>query len=239
MNIREMQYDLQQKLNRLGTNQNQNLRIPEMDWKINEAIDIFIKAVAQPRVPNHLGFETGQRAIDDIRTIVVDKQPLTPVKIDETTYYVELPDNYQFYVSARALISKPICGSKIARATQQQHDDRFEEDDFVNSSYEWGEVNILFYEKGIKIFTDGSFTVEEFYLDYIRKHAYVHNAQDFLPTRQYENLKGDMLTGRQDCELPDHTHREIVDIAVLSVATDLQLPDYQIKQAKLALNQFI
>lgn len=239
MNIREMQYDLRQKLNRLGTNQNQNLRIPEMDWKLGEAIDIYIKAIAQPRVPNHLGFETSQRSIDDIRTIVVDNKELTPVKLTDTEYYVELPEDYQFYVSGKVAMSKPKCGIKTARAIQQQHDDRFEENTFVNSSYEWGEVNIYFFEKGIKIFTDGTFEVETFYIDYIRRHAYVHNAQDFLPANQYENLRGEMLTGRQDCELPEHTHREIVDLAVLLVATDLQLPDYQIKQAKLALNQFI
>lgn len=239
MNVREMQYDIRQKVNRLGTNQNQNLRIPELDWKINEAIGIFVKAVAQPRVPNHLGFETSQRSIDDVRTLVVDDKPLLPVKIDNLNYYVELPKDYQFFVSGEVTISKDTCGSKTARVILQQHDDRHEEDIFSESSYEWGEVNIRFYDKGIKVFTDGTFEVSNFRLDYIKKHPYVHNAQDFLPTKSYENLKGETLTGRQDCELPEHTHNEVVDLAVLSIATDLQLPDYQIKQARLALNQLV
>ena len=52
------------------------------------------------------------------------------------------------------------------------------------------------------------------------------------------SLDGVLLTGSQDCELPEPTHREIVDIAVLLMAMELQLPDIQMKQAKLALNQF-
>jgi|GEM_PF-6135448 len=42
--------------------------------------------------------------------------------------------------------------------------------------------------------------------------------------------------GFQDCELPEHTHREIVDIAVLLVSGELQLPDYQIKFNKINMN---
>lgn len=239
MNIREMQYDLRQKVNRLGTNQNQNLRIPEMDWKLNEAIGIYVKAIAQPRVPNHLGFETSQRSIDDIRTLVVDKKPITVKKIDNQTYYAELPEDYQFFVSGEVVMEKDGCGTKIARAILQQHDDRFKDDTFANSSYEWGEVVIWFSKEGIKIFTDGTFKVSTFYLDYIKKHPYVHNAQDFLPAGTYKNLRDEVLTGSQDCELPEHTHNEVVDLAVLSIATDLQLPDYQIKQARLALNQLV
>ena len=36
---------------------------------------------------------------------------------------------------------------------------------------------------------------------------------------------------------PEHTHKEIVDIAVLLATGEMQLPDYQIKQAKVNLNQ--
>lgn len=239
MNIREMQYDIRQKVNRLGTNQNQNLRIPEVDWKINEAIGIYIKAIAQPRIPNHLGFETSQRSTDDIRTLVVDDLPLSVTKVDDYSYVATLPSDYQFFVSGRAVISNDACGSKTARAIPHQHDDRATEDSFVNSSYEWSEVVIHFYKGGIKIFTDGTFTITEFRLDYIKKHPYVHNAQDVLPGNTYTNLRGEVLTGSQDCELPEHTHVEIVDLAVLSIATDLQLPDYQIKQARLSLNQYL
>ncbi len=237
MTIQEMHYDFKQKLNKLDSSQNRNLRIPEIDWKLNEALEIFIKLIAEPRINNHLGFETSQRTIDDIRTLVIDDFNITPKQIDEKTYVVELPDNYMFYLSSSVILEKPNCKNREARTILRQHDDRFEDNPLEKSSFEWKEVNIQFYEKGIKIFTDGTFSIKSFKLNYIRKHAYIHNAQDFLPTNSYTSLSGEVLSGRQDCELPNHTHREIVDIAVLLVAGELSLQDYQFKQAKISLNQ--
>ena len=237
MDIREMQYDIKFKLNKVDSQQNKNLRGPEMDWAINEAHEIFIKSIAEPRIQNHLGFETSQRTIDDIRTIVVNDEILTPEKINKETYRVELPSTYMFYISANVLIYKEGCGERVARTIIRQHDDRFEDSPFDKSSFEWKEVNIRFYDEGIKIFTDGTFTIKEVRLNYIRKHAYIHNAQDFLPTRSYKLPSGVVLTGRQNSELPEQTHREIVDIAVLLLTSNMELPSYQLKQAKLNLNQ--
>lgn len=237
MDIRAMHYDFKQKLNKIDSQQYKNLRVPEIDWKINEAVDIFIKLVAQPRIKNHLGFETSQRSIDDLRTIVVDEAVLALANNADGTYTGTIPTDYQFYSSAEMTISKTDCTAKTARAIQIQHDDRDQESPFDKSSFNWGEVNVRFYEDGIKIFTDSTFAVDEFRLDYIKKHLYIHNAQDFLPGATYNLPDGTVLAGSQDCVLPEHTHREIVDIAVLIATGELQMPDYQIKQNKLNLNQ--
>lgn len=237
MNTRGLQYDIKQKLNKIDSQQYRNLRVPELDWVINEAYELYVKLIAQPRVNNHLGFEINQRTIDDIRTIVVDNVIIPATPLDATSYTISLPANYMFFLNAYANISKGTCEDRQARCIVRQHDDRFEESPFDKSSFEWKEVNIRFYEDGIRVFTDGTFTIDSLKLDYIRKHAYIHNAQDFLPTGSYTLPDGTVLTGSQDCELPDHTHREIVDIAVLIITGNLQIPDYQIKQAKLSLNQ--
>ena len=237
MNIKEMQYDIKFKLNKVDSEQYRNLRIPELDWVINEAYEIFVKSIAEPRTSNYLGFETSQRTIDDIRTIVVNDKSLNPTKLDNKTYNTTLPQDYMFYISANIIISKKGCSDRIARAIVRQHDDRFEISPFDNSSFEWKEVNIRFYDGGIKLFTDGTFEIKEVKLNYIRKHAYIHNAQDFLPTSSYKLPSGQVLTGIQNCGLPDQTHREIVDIAVLILTNNLELPSYQLKQAKVNLNQ--
>jgi len=237
MNIKEMHYDFKQKLNKIDSQQYKNLRVPEIDWKINEAYEVFVKSIAEPRINNHLGFETSQRTIDDIRTIVVNDKVLTVTQIDNTSYFVVLPEDYMFYISANIIMLKGNCNEKTGRAILRQHDDRFETSPFDNSSYEWGEINIRFYDKGIRIFTDGTFQIKELRLNYIRKHAYIHNAQDFLPTSSYTLPSGQILTGIQNCELPEHTHREIVDIAVFITSGDLSMADYQMKQAKINLNQ--
>lgn len=237
MTIGEMHYDFKQKWNKIDSQQNRNFKVPEIDWKLNEAYEIFVKSIAEPRVNNHLGFEINQRSIDDIRTVVVNDFDITPVKLSDKVYQVTLPENYMFYVSANLIISRSDCQDRVARAYVRQHDDRFETSPFDDSSFEWKEVNIRFYDGGIKVFTDGTFDVKSFKLNYIRKHAYIHNAQAFLSGSYKMPGTGITLTGTQDCELPDHTHREIVDIAVLVTSGDLASPDYQLKQAKINLNQ--
>ena len=237
MTIQEMHYDFKQKFNKIDSEQNRNLKVPEIDWKLNEAQEIFIKLIAEPRVNNHLGFETSQRTIDDIRTIVINSYKLQPHKIDDNTYYVDLPKDYMFYISSNINITKGNCGIRKAVCIVRQQEDLFEQSPFHKSSYEWKEVNITFYNKGIKIYTDGVFIPTEFLLNYIKKPAYIHNAQDFLPMAKYKLPSGELLTNRQDCELPNHTHREIVDIAVMIASGDINSSEYQNKIAKIKFNQ--
>jgi hypothetical protein len=240
MTVQEMHYDFKMKLNKIDSEQYRNLRVPEIDWLLNEAQEFFIKSVAFPRVPNHLGFETSQRTIDDIRTIVVDNKQLKKDLInseDKQKVFV-LPTDYMFYISAKVTVSKTQCGLKEVRLLIKQHDDKFEESPFDNSSFEWGDINATFDSKGLRVYSDGTFDVENVKLNYIKEPAYIHNASDFKPEGQYKSLKtGLNLTGRQNCELPNQTHREIVDIAVMLASSNLDMQNIQIKQGKLNLNQ--
>lgn len=239
MTIQEMHYDFKMKLNKIDSEQYRNLKIPEIDWLLNEAQEIFIKSVAFPRVQNHLGFESSQRTIDDIRTIVLENVLLSKdnTASDTKEKVFTLPIDYMFYISAKVRIVKPQCGSKYVQLRIRQHDDEFEESPFDNSSFEWGEVNATFDSKGLRVFTDGTFDIENIKLNYIKEPAYIHNAADFKPSGQYKSLKGIDLFNRQNCELPNQTHREIVDIAVMLASSNLDMQNFQIKQAKLNLNQ--
>lgn len=235
MDIRGMHYDFKQKLNKVDSQQNRNFRVPEIDWKLNEALEIFIKSNVQPKNPINLSFEANQRSIDNIRPLVINNLALAITKITDTEYFATLPSDYLFYISADVLITKGTCGGRLARAIVKQHGDKHEESPFNISSFEWREVSIRFYEKGIRVFTDGTFIPVDLYLNYVRKPKYIHNAQDFLPVGSYNLPDGTALTGFQNCELAEHTHREIVDIAALIASGDLGLQSYQAKQAKINL----
>lgn len=242
MTVQDMHYDFKSKLNKIDSQQYKNLKIPEIDRYLNEACGIFVKLVAQPRINNHLGFEVNQRSIDDIRTLVVEK-PITSFLIqpDEPgfvarTFKAALPEDYMFYVSSNAIISKEDCSDRKATIHIRQHDDKFEESPFDDSSFEWKEINGVFEGNYLRFYLN-SFTLKKINLTYIKKHAYIHYAQGFQPGGTYTLPSGVVLTGTQNCELPEHTHSEIVDIAVLIATDNLKIPDYQIKQAKLNLNQ--
>ena len=137
MDIKEMEYDVKFKLNKVDSNQYRNLRIPEIDWALNEAQEIFIKIVAEPRSNKHLtqrivelGFQINQRSIDDIRTIVKLDQVLTPTKIDDTRFQYQLPQDYLFFHRARVFATKGNCEEVKCTLMHKQTDDRFLESPF-------------------------------------------------------------------------------------------------------------
>ena len=226
-----MHYDFKMKLNKIDSQQYRNLLIPEIDWVLNEAQELFVKMVAEPRLRNHLGFEVNQRSIDDIRTIVVNEECLN-VNDNVTA----LPQDYWHFLKGEVIMEKGKCEGVKGRFHVRQHDDEFENSPFDKSSFEWRAVNGIFYKDGVKFYTDGTFTIKQFCMSYLKKLKYIHNAEDFR-NGEYKLPSGVLLSGYQDCELPDHTHREIVDIAVLLISGQLQIPDYQIKLSKLNLNQ--
>lgn len=237
MSIKGMHYDFKVKFNKIDSQSHRNLLVPEIDWLLNEAAQIFVKLVAQPRMKNHLGFETTQRTIEDIRTIVVspDKN-LDANWLPVVNNSYSLPDNYWYFIKGNVRMDKGVCKNIAARIIVRQHDDMFEESYFSKSSFEWREVNALFYNEGLKFFTDNSFIIKSVCINYIRKLEYMHNAEDYNPAGY--NLPGiGMLTGFRNCELPDHTHSEIVDIAILIASGKIQASNYQLNLDKLKLNQ--
>lgn len=233
MTTREMHYDFKQKFNKIDSQKNKGLLVPEIDWLLNEAAELFVKRVAQPKADNGLGFETSQRIVEDIKTLVVGGSWL-PV----TNNLIILPSNYMYFVRCRVKLSKGSCTNQEAVLYIREHNDLFEESQFYNASFEWREVNGVYESGGIQSYTDGTFTINEAKLSYIRKMDYIHNAQDFM-SGSYNHPSGVTLTGARNCDLPEHTHREIVDIAVMLAASEVQTSDLQGKISKLGFNQIV
>lgn len=239
MTAREMHYDFKQKLNKIDSQKYRNLYVPEIDWKLNEAQEVFVKIIAQPRSGDQIGFEVDHRTINDIRTIVVDQTPaqgIVPSVFDSSSYIATLPEDYWFLAKSVILATKGSCANIVLKTREVQHDDEHEESPFDKSSFEWRISNIRFNKNGIRIFTDGTYTVDKIILEYLVKPRRIHNAQDWQ-NGTYNTLDGVTLTGTQSCELPEMTHKEIVDLAVLITAGDLSLPDYQVKQKKVQMTK--
>lgn len=241
MNIQEMHYDFKMKLNKIDSNKYRNMKIPEVDWKLNEAQHLYIALVAEPRIRNYLGFETSQRTIDDIASIVINNKALTSLPASDDFVVFSLPDDYLYFISTAELFAtKEDCKNVKIETTVIQHDDEAERQAFYKPSFEWRETNIRFFNNGIKVFTNNEFTIDSLSINYIRKPLYMHYAEGFLAGGYKLPGHTTPLTGSQNCELPEHTHREIVDLAVALTTGDLELPAaYQFKMSKLKLNQLI
>lgn len=239
MTIREMHYDLKIKLNRLDSQKYRDIEIPKIDWKLNEAQEFFVKMVAEPRVKNQFGFEIGQRTIDDIRNVVVDQKPsdyVIPTIFDDKSYIATLPVGYWFLVKTKIIASKGECKSILLYDSKPvQHDDNSESSMFNGSSFEWRSANYRFNNQGLRVFTDGTFSIDKVGFEYLMKPEPMWNATDWIGGT-YTTLDGKVRTGTQDCKLSDNVHSEIVDIAVMLIAGDLNLPTYQLKQNKVRIN---
>ena len=239
MTIQEMHYDVKMKLNKADSQQYRNLIIPQIDWILNEAQELFVKMIAEPRIASQYGYEIGQRTWMDIRSIVEEEKEVTPVN-----NLVTLPDNFWFYVSAYCEMEKGSCKKNSHKIFIRQHDDDFENSPFDKSSFEWKTVNGVFNSQGLKLYAE-DFNITKVLLTYIRKLKYIHNAEGFntngykMPSAKKPSTENKEVTymGSENCELPESTHREIVDIAVLIATGQLQIPDYQIKKDKLSFNQ--
>ncbi len=239
MTTKEMHYDFKLKLNKLDSQNKRNFEVPEIDFILNQAAEIFVKIVAQPRYKNLLGFETSQRNIDDIRTLVITPDYTKNSGdgiITVIDNIVTLPSNYMFYLRSRVKMKKDKCNTRLCTVFIRQHDDLFEESEFHKSSFEWKFVNALFVKEGIRLFPDG--IINLMYLSYIKKLDYFHNAEDFS-INGYKNFNNIVVTGQKNCELPDQTHNEIVDIAVMLASGAINAPDFNLKQYSMNLNQLI
>lgn len=250
MTIREMHYDLKSKLNKIDSQQYRNLLVPEIDWKLNEAQLIYVRSIVQPkykrRIEEQTGFEFNQRSIDDIRGVIVEQYSgtdclttitrKTPTSTTIQQWTVTLPTDYMFFIRGYATCNKGTCTDYI-RAYEQQKSDLHEESSLNKSSFEWRELNVEITNSDILVYTDKSFTFSEFCLNYIKKLVFIHNAQDYAAGSYYKPDGVTLLTGFLDSPLPDYVHREIVDLAVLIIAGDLQLPDYSIKANKLKITE--
>jgi hypothetical protein len=235
MHIKEIHYNIKKKLNKVDSQQYRNLLIPEIDIAINEAMDIFIKLVAFPRYATQLGFEKTQRSIDDIRT-VVNSEHNPDNQFIVVDNQVALPQDYMFYISSHVQVTKGECASVNIDTTIVQHDDKPESSVNYRSNFEWRIINAEFNSDGIRFYNDGSFEINKFCLSYIKKPKYAHNAEDFT-AEGYTLPSGTTLTGFENCELPDQTHADIIDIAVMLLSGEMNNPGHEFTMAKLKLNQ--
>lgn len=246
MTIEEMHYDFKMKLNKLDSKQRRNFLIPEIDWLLNEAQELFVKSVAAPRGKDAvMGFERTQRSMDDVRVLVKEGTITTGQNTVHGTYAYSaatLPKNYWHFVRGIVLAKRRGCDKTLTCTLRiRQHDDLSHMSPFDRSDVMWREVNGLF--RGSELLLEKPFGEEDLVeyqsvaLTYMRKPAYIHFAMGHGANKYYMLPSGDWLEGKQDCELPEHTHREIVDIAVMLAGSQIQgAQEMQLRIGKLQMN---
>lgn len=250
MTIREWHYDFKLKIDKVDSLDRPNFHPAEIDWLFNEAIELFVKQRYGLTNRIQQGFEVTQKRIDDLKTLVVkcpsSTQPPLPVTLINTReglYEAKLSDlafKYLFLVRLEVAITRNNC-TKFVNATITQHDDLTSalRDSFIKPSFNWGEVPAVLAAGitqpisalgSIYVYSGGDFTITNVYPEYIKQPQKVSIAG-------YNNING-VPTINIDSDLPEHTHREIIDLAVDLAARGIQIPELtNLTSQKLLINE--
>lgn len=244
--LMEMHYDFLFKVNRVDSVNKENWIPAEIDWALNYAIETFVKQRTGTSNNKQLGFEAIQKRIDDLKTLVI-KSPttqqagLTPTLVSTGMYEVELSNlsfPYLFYLRGQADIVKSGCSSRTAKMVQVQHDDLSEAGSFHGPNWTWGIIPIVFGrsdnvadgEGSIYLYTDNLFTISTVYVEYLKRPNKV-----CIGTYTYLDGTTPALT---ECDLPEHTHSEVVDMAVADISKIIQDPEFaQLRERRLVLHE--
>lgn len=189
--------------------------LPEqIDYWLNKAQARFIKERLYPKDPNMKGFEETQKRIEDLRTIVKTSEALTPVT-SGANYIITLPNDYLYLVRHRCT-TVGTCGTKSVGGllTIQEFINQMLKDPFWKPTAD--EPIYYFIGDSIVYETLGDFIISETTLTYVKEPLELRLGS------QYINPTTDV-----NCELPEQSHQEILDIAVSMALENIESQRYQ------------
>lgn len=220
MTVQEMHYAVDQALQKVASSVYDYFLPGEVDFWLNRAQERFIKQrLGKINDPKRLGFSEITKRLDDLRLIVtVDyEDTVTPsAAIDYVNF--DLPIDYMFLVNARALMHVNHCGEQVTtsdpetvrdvRIVEQDKVYAMQQNPFAKSKAEAPAA--IIYDDEVRVFQEKEkFILKTLYLDYLRQPVQIN------------------LSSSIDCELAEHTHHEIIDIAVKSIIEAIESPRYQ------------
>lgn len=241
MTITEAHYDFKIKQNRIDSLSNIDFNPAQVDWLLNEAQIIFVKQRFGTTNNKRKGFDSTQKRIDDLSTLVIQypTQPrLVPTLIEPGVYELSLNKlsyPYLFLIAGQAQAESDDCVLTIPlRSTQ--HDDLKSalRDPFNEPSSEWLPYNIGRSVadntvSSIFIFS-GDIIVNTVELEYIKIPLKVSLGS-------YTYIDGTTYSP-QTFETPEQTHSEIVDIAVTLAHSYSNNPELtQLSSQKFLINE--
>lgn len=187
----------------------------QKDYWLSKAQDRFVKSRAFGNNSKQQGFEESEKRIDDIRTIVV-RSPQLSSNISGNTFEVTLPDDYLYLFRHQCTTVSSKYGTQLVSGKQVTQDG-------INNKLKdpfWTPLpdEPLYYIIGNSIVyeTKGGFTIPSSNITYIRIYNPIQHGSIYL----------DVLPDLE-CELPIHTHSEILDIAISMILENIESQRYQ------------
>lgn len=215
-------YKIDQKLNKLSTNEHQQIQLEDKILALNEAQIKLIKQKVDGQSTNSgLGLDAFKKRYEDLQSLVVtyNNQPLDlfvkNAELNQWTANIHLlTPKYMFYIDSYVLADKGRCKDRkiwINRELAKHGDLQFCLNNVhYRPSFEYQETFNFLSSDEISIFTDGEFIPTKIYISYMRYPQYINK-------EGYIMLDG-LPSFDQDCELETYLEDELLDLTVQNLA---------------------
>lgn len=215
-------YKIDQKLNKLSTNEHQQIQLEDKILALNEAqIKLIKQKVDGFSVVSGMGLDSFKKRYEDLQRLVINynhgKLDLY-IKNKELNQWSgdvdKLDPKYMFYIDSYVLADKGPCKDRQIWINKDlaKHGDLqlLLNNVHYKPSFEYQETFNFISSDEISIFTDGTFTPSAIYLSYMRYPIYIDKAGyirfDGLPSQD------------ANCELEEYLEDELVDLTVQNLA---------------------
>jgi len=215
-------YKIDQRLNKLSTNDHQQIQLEDKILALNEAqIKLIKQKIDGQSTLSGLGFDSFKKRYEDLQSLVVtyDKGVLPLTEADPLINRWEastekLVPKYMFYVDAYVLADKGRCKDRkiwVNRDLAKHGDTQFIlNNTHYKPSFEYQETFNWLSSDAISVFTDGTFTPSNVYIMYMRYPVYIDKSG-------YVKFDGTPSTD-VDCELETYLEDELLDLTVQNLA---------------------
>jgi hypothetical protein len=215
-------YKIDQRLNKLSTNDHQQIQLEDKILALNEAqIKLIKQKVDGFSVVSGLGLDSFKKRYEDLQSLIVgyNNQPLDlAIKNPQLNQWFAslnvLSPKYMFYIDSYILADKGKCKNRqiwINRDLSKHGDTSL----LLNNvhyrpSFEYQETFNFVSSDEISVFTDGTFTPTKLYLAYMRYPVYIDKTG-------YIKFDGTPSVD-QNCELETYLEDELLDLTVQNLA---------------------
>lgn len=216
-------YKIDQRLNKLTTNEHQQIQLEDKILALNEAQIKLVKTKYDggAGVANRLGFDSFKKRYQDIEGLLVDfkENSLTLNLVDEhlnqwETDLSKLNKKYMLYADAYLLADKGKCKNHVIWINKdlvKNGDIQFLlNNEHFKPSFEYQETFNTISQNKMSVYTDGTFTPKKLHLRYVKYPDYIDKAG-------YINFQGEQSVNR-NCELEDYLEDELLDLTVQNLA---------------------
>lgn len=218
MDSATMHIDFRVKFNKVNSNKNKSFLTQEIDLFLNDQMDRFVELRTSPKGNyKNEGYEDVQKRLDDVRTVIKEgttniseQSGKTPLTLNSFTRgkYIVLPADYLKLVSDWS-DTATLCSNYYMKPNRLFANDRMIQlalaDEFHTTHPKSPVSQIMNTE--LRVY-ERDFTIANIYISYVYKYPKI-------------------VYGVQSCVLPDHTHREIIDMAVAKVNAVIDTANYE------------